>query len=291
MSTPVDDELSRRRQLSFAQAEGVAPLPSQMNRDAITQTLRARLWALMNDMLRQMRYGSGGYLRLEFQPIFADCHVRHFGKYIDEFQADDQYILRTQAGIIKTGTYTSIYGFLQFLIRHRAIPHALAPAINQILEEERAAFRIVGGDTFMPVATSEEVNAVENALGDTQNDTFAGAHKHLRNAAECLTAGSFADSVRESIHAVEAVARTLEPSAELSKALAKLESSANIHGAMKRGFAAIYGYTSDQGGIRHPLLESGDAAVDEADALFMIGACSSFVSYLIAKKAAAGIGP
>jgi hypothetical protein len=29
--------------------------------------------------------------------------------------------------------------------------------------------------------------------------------------------------------------------------------------------------------------------VDEADALFMLGACASFVSYLISKAAAAGV--
>ena len=31
------------------------------------------------------------------------------------------------------------------------------------------------------------------------------------------------------------------------------------------------------------MLDKGDAAVDEIDALFMIGACASFVSYLINK--------
>jgi hypothetical protein len=35
----------------------------------------------------------------------------------------------------------------------------------------------------------------------------------------------------------------------------------------------LYGYTSDQKGIRHPLLDDGTADVDEADAMFMIGAC------------------
>jgi len=153
-----------------------------------------------------------------------------------------------------------------------------------------AAFRIVDGDTFLPVASTEEIDAVQDAIDATRGSSFTGAHTHIKRAAECLGEGRFADSVRESIHAVEAVARTLEPSAELSKALAKLEASANLHGAMKKGFAALYGYTSDENGIRHPLLDSGDAKVDEADAIFMIGACASFVTYLISKKRSAGIG-
>jgi hypothetical protein len=88
---------------------------------------------------------------------------------------------------------------------------------------------------------------------------------------------------------VESVARTLAPSDKLSDALAQLEKSASIHNALKRGFAAIYGYTSDENGIRHPLLDDPQAKVDEADGLFMIGACAAFVSYLINKARVAGL--
>jgi hypothetical protein len=52
---------------------------------------------------------------------------------------------------------------------------------------------------------------------------------------------------------------------------------------MKRGFTNLYGYTSDEKGIRHPLIDDADAKADETDALFMMGACAAFVSYLINK--------
>jgi hypothetical protein len=81
----------------------------------------------------------------------------------------------------------------------------------------------------------------------------------------------------------------LEPSGEFGKALAKLEAKTNIHGALKKGFLAIYGFSSDQQGIRHPLLEKTAPDVDEADAIFMIGACSAFLSYLVSKSRAAGL--
>jgi hypothetical protein len=45
--------------------------------------------------------------------------------------------------------------------------------------------------------------------------------------------------------------------------------------------------TSDEKGIRHPLLDDGTAKVDETDALFMLGACAAFVSYLINKARSA----
>jgi hypothetical protein len=83
--------------------------------------------------------------------------------------------------------------------------------------------------------------------------------------------------------------RVLEPSGDFSKALSRLEQKTNIHGALKKGFVAIYGFSSDEQGIRHPLLEKEAPSVDEADALFMIGACSAFLSYLINKSPASGL--
>ena len=100
----------------------------------------------------------------------------------------------------------------------------------------------------------------------------------------------FADSVRASIHAVESAARNLGgPDDSLKNALAKLEAKGVIHAGMKKAFVALYGYTSDEKGIRHALLDQTDAQVTEADALFMLGACASFVTYMITRARAAGL--
>jgi hypothetical protein len=54
---------------------------------------------------------------------------------------------------------------------------------------------------------------------------------------------------------------------------------------LKKAFGALYGYTSDKKtGIRHAKVFGVDEAVDETDALFMLGACASFVSYLISRN-------
>ena len=116
-----------------------------------------------------------------------------------------------------------------------------------------------------------------------------GAREHLKDAAIHLSYGNFADSIRESIHAVEAVARTLVKTGALEEALKSLERNEVIHQALKKGFSHIYGYTNDEKGIRHPLLNDSHAKVDEADAMFMIGACASFVSYMLNKARKAGI--
>jgi hypothetical protein len=71
--------------------------------------------------------------------------------------------------------------------------------------------------------------------------------------------------------------------------MAKLEGSVKIHSAMRHGFKNLYNYTSDEKGIRHPLLDDPNAVADETDALFMIGACAAFVSYMINKARTAGL--
>jgi hypothetical protein len=42
-------------------------------------------------------------------------------------------------------------------------------------------------------------------------------------------------------------------------------------------------------GVRHALIADGESPVDETDALYMLGACAAFVSYLINKARLAGL--
>ena len=67
--------------------------------------------------------------------------------------------------------------------------------------------------TAIRFASDIEYQTLESAFADLSAIEFNGAEAHLRNAGSELTAGNFAASVRESIHAVEATARMLEPSA------------------------------------------------------------------------------
>ena len=126
------------------------------------------------------------------------------------------------------------------------------------------------------------------AFADLNADVYAAAREHLTKAAERLTAGDWPGGIRESMHSVESVVRVLTGRGKFSDAVAVLEKRWNIHRALKASFGNLYGYTSDEPGIRHPLIDDPKASVDEVDALFMFGACSSFVSYLIGKERQSG---
>ena len=119
---------------------------------------------------------------------------------------------------------------------------------------------------------------------------FAGARGHLAQALSLLSDREnpdFRNSIKESISAVESLARELigNPKATLGDALRLLEKCGVLHGGLKSGMSAIYGYTSDADGIRHGMLD--EPHLDSADAKYYLVACSAFVNYLVEKHASA----
>ncbi len=207
----------------------------------------------------------------------------------DDFLNHAASITKHLGTIFSKGDYIKVLGFLQFVLRERNRPYRFPEEIDWALRDGRAAYRVLGGRTIVPISSEAELATLQRAFADLSTSEFRGARSRLHSAGSHLTAGDYSASVRESIHSVELVARTLAPLGKLSEALAKLEKTAGIHGGLKSGFGSIYGYTSDEKGIRHPLLDDPQANVDEADALFMIGACAAFVSYMIRKARLAGL--
>ncbi|SEO35534.1 hypothetical protein SAMN04487843_101108 [Methylobacterium sp. ap11] len=280
-----------RTKVTFEQAEGLAPLPQQLKAREISSELRAIMWAYIFGELeghKNTRHRPYHFTTGPWSTILEDFHVLRLYKNVDEFSAKISDVYPFIKSIMTQSNYGMFFGFLQFVIRHNDCPDDLANAVNEILIKSRSAYRVVE-KTIVPIGSDEELSAVIGAFADVHAQKFKGARSHLRQAAEGLSEGRFADSVRDSIHAVEATARVITTKSKLSDALTELEKSAKMHGSMKAGFDRLYGWTSDEKGIRHPLLNEGDANVSEADALFMLGACASFVSLLIAKGRAAGL--
>jgi hypothetical protein len=188
------------------------------------------------------------------------------------------------------GDYIEVYGFIQWALRHRAKPYRLEIEVDEALRVSRAAYAVFDNDTIVPIGSDAEREILARAFADVAATEFQGSRAHLRNGGSELTAGSYGPSIRESIHAVEAVARVLEPAAQtLGPALSKLEKSVRIHPALGKGFSNLYGFTSDEKGIRHALLDEPLAQVDETDALYILGSCAAFISYLINKARQAGL--
>ena len=128
--------------------------------------------------------------------------------------------------------------------------------MDGILEQCGAAYRLLDdNETIVPISSEEERATLNRAFADLAGTEWSGARAHLRKAAEALTSGKHPDSIRESIHSVESVARKLGGTNSLAGALQRLKSLGTLHSALEQSFKSLYGYTSDEKGIRHPLID------------------------------------
>ncbi|MNR54811.1 hypothetical protein D3C85_1750690 [compost metagenome] len=75
------------------------------------------------------------------------------------------------------------------------------------------------------------------------------------------------------------------PKATLGEALKALEKTGKLHAALKDGFSKLYGYTNDESGIRHAMLD--EPQLTQEDAKYFLLSCTSFVNYLKAALASA----
>lgn len=155
---------------------------------------------------------------------------------------------------------------------------------NKILEQEKSGYRIVLGEVT-PITNDIEIETIEQAAVTQFNSVNQHISKALAFYAD-LKNPDYENSVKESISAVEAmccvITGTSGKQATLGNAIKKLEDKGiHIHGGMKQGFKDLYGYASDENGIRHGGIDFKN--VPPEDAKFMLVSCSAFVNYLIEK--------
>ncbi|MCB9422910.1 MAG: hypothetical protein H6667_24130 [Ardenticatenaceae bacterium] len=183
-----------------------------------------------------------------------------------------------------------VYDFIEF-VANFSKGNEFRKACNYILENELSGYRFVGKE-ITPITSEIEINEIEQAIELSNELNFSGVTSHLETALLKLSdkkKPDYRNSIKESISAVEATAQIVSGNqkATLGQALELLENKANLHPALKRGFSAIYGYTSNADGIRHAMVQDSNSDFD--DAKYMLVSCSAFVNYLIMKAKKAGI--
>ncbi len=189
--------------------------------------------------------------------------------------------------------YLEVYDFLDFLASHldKIDKIEFTDSCNTVLQNELSGYRF-NSSNLCPITNSNELKELSDAIRSARKLPQDGVFQHLGASLQFLSDRKnpdYRNSIKESISAVEALAKIIcgNPKATLGEALAAIETKIDVHPALKKGFSAIYGYTSDEGGIRHSMLESSKC--DFEDAKYMLVSCSAFVNYLIEKSRKAGI--
>ena len=279
---------SEFNKLTFSQREGKIPLPESMQLEEVSSKFRQLIWHCIDT-------DSGGFINayeMIYSYRFDILNEPH--DEITDYGDEDRSFSDTSVGsfakdTILNGEYHEILTMIEFFLRHEECPFIFRNSLEKIFESTKIAYFIKDINklpTIMPRITRESGEAVQQAIETMDMSGMAGASTHLRQAAENINANQYAKSIADSIHAVESVARIIDPKAArtLTPALDSLQKSGLLkHPALKEAFSKLYGYTSDEQGIRHALLDKERPDVDLDEAMFMFGACASFAAYLVNK--------
>jgi hypothetical protein len=267
----------------FSQRKRFTAVPELIQVDSMNEPLRNSVW----NVLELFLWSTDGYLYRRYGEPEMDNFSKilwfnHFKKPIDSRPDNNKRILEFIRDYFFSCPWYKVYDFLEFTVSYYSQKPILTEMLNSTLERELSGYRIISGQVI-DITDKQEVNMLEEALRDTQ---FKGVTKHLQRALELLSDRGnpdYRNSIKESISAVESIAKIIanKPDATLGEALRVLERNKKIHPALKDSFSKLYGYTSDQDGIRHAMLNEPNLTA--ADAKFFLLSCTSFVNYLKAQ--------
>lgn len=266
---------------SFSQRKGLKPTSEIIQSDSMNFDLRNSIWNALDIAL----WSSDGYLwknygEPDIKLLSKALWLNYFKKPLDLRPDTGHRILADLRKHFFACEWFEAYDFLEFILTYyQESKPRFANFVNIMLERELSAFRFVSGH-LTDITDAQELSMLDDALKDSK---FAGVTAHLQRGLELYVDREnpdYRNSIKESISAVESMARIVaeNPKATLGDALKAIEKRGTLHSALKDGFTKLYGYTSDEGGIRHAMLDEPNLSA--ADARYFLLSCTSFVNYL-----------
>lgn len=269
----------------FSEKYGYKP-EKIIQHERISDELRCRIW----NLFCQWEIKSGGLASkrlsqaLSGEQTIEEKIADRMGFLIDSTSKDYSVREYLKSKMLSSFAWFEVYDFidihLSFLEEDDRIQRI--KQYNEVLEQEKAGYRIVAGEVA-PITNESEVQCIENAA----TTPFQSVNQHIQKALVLyadIKSPDYENSIKESISAVESICCIITemPKATLGEAIKKLKGKGvHIHRAMENAFSALYGYTSDADGIRHGGTDFTNAPPE--DAKYMLVSCSAFVNYLIEK--------
>lgn len=269
----------------FSERNQLAPTkPIQV--DDVDAPLFNRIW---NIFYNREYATSSSFLSFRSQPGKTEQVLDALGygyTYPDNYFDRNKNIEKLKNRLIDSDWYV-IYDFVEIyvsLFPAKSERQSIEKELNVVFMEEKAGYRIVDG-IIVPITNKHELGALKKAM----NTKYESVNQHITKAVSLYSKRKnpdYENSIKESISAVEAMCCIITgltgAQATLGNAIKKLkDNGVHIHGAMESAFSALYGYTSDENGIRHGGIDFKNAPAE--DAKYMLISCSAFVNYLIEK--------
>lgn len=267
----------------FSYRKGLKKVRTEIQVDSVDEALRSLLWNMLCKYYFEHPTSEiYPFLKRLWHSYFKKPTDLIIGRWKEDYSKVRQYFFNCQ--------WFEVYDFLEFIAINypkKDINSEFKEVCNTVLEKELSAYRFVGSQ-ITEITSEAEIYEIEEAL----ETPFGTVNTHLDDALKLMSdrkSPDYRNSIKESISAVEAICRliTNNDKAKLGQALKQVEKKVGLHGALKKAFSSLYGYTSSAEGIRHALLEESSLSFE--DAKFMLVSCSAFINYLVSKASKAGI--
>ena len=256
----------------FSQRKGLKPMPSLQKEEWDTLTTNA-VWNSVDFIIQSAHAHNCPEAKNFNLASLQEINLRLLGQPSDEFYNVYEPGMDVP-NRVKNSPYRAFYfnattherlDFIELLLsgngaksaRGNGLRRDYTKLFNARFEYHRIAYRIIDGQVT-DITDEQERKAVEEAV---QHST------HITKALTLLSDRSnpdFENSIKESILAVEEVCKEItgKPKATLADCLRVIDDKAPMHAAFKEALTKLYGYTSDEGGIKHAGLSGGDVAFE-----------------------------
>jgi hypothetical protein len=267
--------------MTFSERAGIKPRREVIQIESIDDQLRIALYNFCHDHFVNSWYTESGNLggpgHVASRIVWTDFLYQPANEYSDSSQ-DFAHLLKD---LIYTCQWNEVYDLIEF-IENRTALGMLPTRLNELLAREMSGYRLKE-KLIVPVSDPVEIEAIDEALAVAE--PFAAARTHLVDALEKLSRRPDPDvrnAITEAVSAVESASRVVSKKhkANLGDALRVLEREGHVHPALKQAWLKLYGYTSDEHGLRHAMTEEPN--IDFATAKYMVVSCAAFVNLLSA---------
>jgi hypothetical protein len=228
----------------------------QIQKESIDDDLRNSLWTILYETIYRHwddpRYDTTSQ---KIDGLFDQYWWFYFKRPSDNKPYFDRALLIVREHFF-TCKWNEVFDFVEFTAKNAEwVADQVRETCNVFLESENSAYRFVGTE-IAEITSDIEIGAIEEGI----SSGIPAVERHLTTALSLLSdrkKPDYRNSIKESISAVEAICRLLSeaPKATLATALKQVSAKAPFHPAFEKGLLALYGFTSDEQGIRHSLLE------------------------------------
>ena len=281
----------------FSERHGYKPSRLEIQLTYIDNALLVAIWNTIYETFFQLNRLEGEWIQSnEPLGILVESIWKLYFKFpLDKYENEYYKWVQLLKDHLFSCAWYEVYDLLEFMIGHWPsrydADYIFTPAFNHVLEREMSGYRIIDG-FVTPITDEMEIAEIEEVLSITH--ILKPVRIQLEDALRKMSNRQDPDyrgSMKDSISALETLCRRItgEPKGDLGKTMKLLEEKGHIriHGALREGFSKLYGWTSDDQGIRHALMDEPNLTF--LDAKYMLVSCSAFINYLVGKAAVAGI--